>query len=112
MSIEKEETKKLYYTIGEVSELFDINASTIRFWEKEFKELKPIKNKKGNRVFTQKDIDLLSKIVELVKSKGFTIQGARDQLKQPDLFSLNAEIIEKLIEIKERLISMRNSIED
>ena len=56
---EKEETQKLYYSITEVSEMFELNASTLRFWEKEFDVLKPTKNKKGNRLFTQKDIDLL-----------------------------------------------------
>ena len=77
---EKEETEKLYYSIGEVSELFDLNASTIRFWEKEFEMLSPTKNKKGNRLFTKKDIDYPSQIVDLVKQKGFTIQGAKEQL--------------------------------
>ncbi|MBA2612785.1 MAG: MerR family transcriptional regulator [Bacteroidetes bacterium] len=109
---EKEETEKLYYSISEVSELFDLNASTIRFWEKEFEMLSPTKNKKGNRLFTKKDIDHLAQIVELVKQKGFTIQGAKEQLKnKPSLKkgSNNDEVIAKLKEIKDKLIKLGNN---
>lgn len=116
MSInEKEETQKLYYSISEVSELFDLNASTLRFWEKEFDVLKPTKNKKGNRLFTKKDIEHIARIVELVKQKGFTIQGAKEQLKSKS-YSKSAgnttmEVIEKLKSIKAKLIEMRDNQE-
>lgn len=107
---EKEETQKLYYSITEVSEMFELNASTLRFWEKEFDVLKPTKNKKGNRLFTQKDIDLLRKIVELVKQKGYTIQGAKDQLKsnssQKNTGNNNEKVVEKLKLIKSKLIKL------
>ena len=66
---EKEETEKLYYSISEVSEMFELNASTLRFWEKEFEVLKPNKNKKGNRLFTRRDIDNIAQIVDLVKQR-------------------------------------------
>lgn len=115
-----EETKKLYYSISEVGELFDINSSTIRFWEKEFDELKPTKNKKGNRLFTQKDIDCLQQIVELVKQKGYTIQGAKEQLKLKKLKKTDylpenseqksAEVITKLQNIKTKLILLRDNL--
>jgi DNA-binding transcriptional MerR regulator len=113
MSInEKEETEKLYYSISEVSELFDLNASTLRFWEKEFDLLKPTKNKKGNRLFTKKDIEHISSIVELVKQKGYTIQGAKEQLKHKNSgktsSTSNAEVIEKLKDIKAKLIELRD----
>lgn len=112
---EKEETKKLFYTISEVSEMFDLNASTLRFWEKEFELLKPSKNKKGNRTFTQKDIDNISKIVELVKQKGFTIQGAKEQLKNGGASvakaGSNAEVISKLQNIKAKLIDIRDNLD-
>lgn len=110
---EQEETKKLFYTISEVSELFDLNASTLRFWEKEFDSLKPSKNKKGNRTFTQKDIDNIAKIVDLVKEKGYTIQGAKEQLKKGSFAnpgSKNAEVIAKLKTIKDKLIDIKNQI--
>ncbi len=110
---EKEETEKLYYSITEVSEMFDLNASTLRFWEKEFDVLKPTKNKKGNRVFTKKDIDYITQIVDLVKHQGFTIHGAKEQLKhkagsKPKSES-NAEVIEKLKAIRAKLIELRDN---
>lgn len=109
---EKEETEKLYYSISEVSELFDLNASTLRFWEKEFEVLKPTKNKKGNRIFTKKDIEFIRQIVDLVKHQGFTIQGAKEQMKnKPALKSASgnsAEVIEKLKQIRARLIRIRD----
>ena len=112
---EKEETEKLYYSISEVSELFDLNASTLRFWDKEFDVLKPTKNKKGNRLFTKKDIDHIAQIVELVKQKGFTIQGAKEQLKNKPASKANgnahAEVIDKLKQIKAKLIELRDSEE-
>jgi len=90
--------------------MFELNASTLRFWEKEFDVLKPTKNKKGNRLFTQKDIDLLRKIVELVKQKGYTIQGAKDQLKsnssQKNTGNNNEKVVEKLKLIKSKLIKL------
>lgn len=115
MSIsEKEETKKLFYTISEVSEMFDLNASTIRFWEKEFEQLKPNKNKKGNRTFTQKDIDNLGRIVELVKQQGFTIQGAKEQLKKghtsPSSTDVKGDVVSKLKEIREKLIDIKDKL--
>lgn len=110
MSInEKEETQKLYYSISEVSELFDLNASTLRFWEKEFDVLKPTKNKKGNRLFTKKDIEHIAQIVDLVKQKGFTIQGAKDQLKNKASHKSgnpNAEVIAKLKHIRAKLTEL------
>ena len=108
---EKEETQKLFYSIGEVSEMFELNASTLRFWEKEFDVLRPTKNKKGNRLFTQKDIEHIALIVDLVKQKGYTIQGAREQLRQRGAAGPpgnNAEVIEKLKVIRAKLIEMRD----
>ena len=109
---EKEETEKLYYSISEVSEMFELNASTLRFWEKEFEVLKPIKNKKGNRLFTKKDIDNIAQIVDLVKQKGFTIQGAKEQLKNKINLKpnneINEEVLAKLLKIKEKLIRLRD----
>lgn len=111
----KEETQKLYYSISEVSEMFDLNASTIRFWEKEFDALKPTKNKKGNRLFTKKDIDYIGLIVDLVKQQGFTIQGAKDQLKGKQIsksqFAKREEAIQRLNDIKGKLIQLNDSIE-
>jgi DNA-binding transcriptional MerR regulator len=107
---EKEETEKLYYSISEVSELFDLNASTLRFWEKEFDLLRPTKNKKGNRLFTKKDIEHIAAIVDLVKHKGFTIQGAKEQLKNRQArTNPNEDVIEKLKAIKAKLLELRDN---
>jgi len=76
------EIKKLYYSIGEVAEMFEVSASLIRFWEQEFEILKPKKNRKGNRLFTPEDIENFRLIYHLVKERGFTLEGARNKIAQ------------------------------
>jgi len=99
---------KLYYTIGEVSELFEVNPSLIRFWEKEFDILKPQKNKKGNRLFTPKDLDNLKIIFHLVKERGYTLQGAREKLRHnKDGVDKNVEIAESLQKIRDYLLDIK-----
>ena len=73
---------KLYYTIGEVAEMFGVNTSLIRFWEREFDIIKPKKNKKGNRLFTPEDLDNFKVIYNLVKEQGLTLEGAKKYLKE------------------------------
>ena len=73
--------RKIYYTMGEVSEMFDVNPSLIRFWEQKFDILKPDKNKKGNRLFTPKDVENLKLIYHLVKENGMTLAGAAKRLQ-------------------------------
>lgn len=92
MPYKEKEIEKLYFTIGEVARMFDVNTSHIRFWSKEFEVIKPATNKKGNRLYTQSDIDNFKKIYHLVKEKGFTLKGAKVELKvekhkQPKLFN-------------------------
>ncbi len=100
-------TDKLYYTIGEVSRMFHVNASLIRFWEKEFSNIHPQKNKKGNRVFTAKDIENFRLIYHLVKEKGFTIQGAREHLaRNKSTEEKNMEVVNSLKEIKSFLLEI------
>ena len=112
MSLQKEQTEKLYYSISEVSDMFEVNASTIRFWEKEFDILKPTKNKKGNRLFTAKDIENLRLIVHYVKEKGYTLNGAKDKLKSgsPELENVKLAVIDKLKNIKEQLLQMKSKL--
>ncbi len=81
MAYKEKEIEKLYFTIGEVARMFDVNTSHIRFWSKEFDVIKPATNKKGNRMYTQSDIDNFKKIYHLVKEKGFTLKGAKVELK-------------------------------
>lgn len=110
--IKANELTKLYYSIGEVAQMFDVNTSLIRFWEKEFPTIKPKKNKKGNRLFSPKSILELQKIYQLVKVNGHTLEGAKKALKngdveitQPDLNK--EELINRLEGIKEKLIALR-----
>ncbi len=74
------EIKKLYYSISEVCKLTDLKSYVLRYWETEFRELKPPKNRAGNRTYRKKDIDTINKIKELLYDKKFTIEGARNQL--------------------------------
>lgn len=102
---------KLYYSIGEVAEMFDVNASLIRFWEKEFKNIKPKKNKKGNRLFTQKEIDQLKRIYQLVKVEGYTLEGAKLALKSTsNTLSGNQEVIQKLEQVKNELNKLKSNL--
>ena len=76
--------KKLYYSIGEVSKITELKQYVLRYWETEFKQLSPVKNKAGNRTYRQKDIDLILKIKDLLYNQKFTIDGARHVLSMPN----------------------------
>ena len=105
------EQKKLYYSIGEVSKIFNVSASLIRFWETEFEILKPRKNKKGNRLFSKKDIENLKLIYHLVKEKRYTIEGARAKLKgNRDLNMDKLKVVRSLEMIKGFLIDIKKEL--
>ena len=111
MPYKETKVEKLYYTIGEVATMFNVNTSLIRFWEKEFDIIKPKKNKKGNRLFTQKDIDNFHIIYHLVKENGMTLKGAKKKMKEnKEDAEHNFEIIKSLESIKEMLIEVRESL--
>lgn len=80
--MEDNNTEKYYYTIGEVAKMFGVNTSMIRYWENEFDVLRPRKNKKGNRMFTQRDVRYVHVIYHLTKVKGYTLAGAKQALKE------------------------------
>ena len=102
---------KLYYSIGEVAKAFDVNTSLIRFWEKEFDILKPKKNAKGDRKFTPEDITNLELIYHLVKVRGFTLDGAKIQLKENKTKTLDQfEIIRKLEAVKAELLKIKEQL--
>ena len=104
--------EKIYYSIGEVAEMFNVNTSHIRYWENEFDILKPKKNKKGNRFFTKEDLKNLHLIYHLVKEKGMTLSGAKLKLKENiEDTKHNFEIIEKLKNIKNDLLEMKEGLE-
>jgi len=107
----EKETEKLYYPIGEVAEMFNVNASLIRFWEKEFDIIRPKKNKKGNRLFTKEDIENFKRIFVLVREEGFTLEGAKQKLKQPVAnVSRNDEIYMKLTKIRLQLLAIKEAL--
>ncbi|HEY0045312.1 MAG TPA: MerR family transcriptional regulator [Flavobacterium sp.] len=102
---------KRYYSIGEIAKAFSVNASLIRFWDKEFDILKPKKNAKGNRMFTPEDVKNLQLIYHLVKERGFTLEGAKVHLKQGQKKTLDRyEIISKLEAIKKQLTNIKNEL--
>ncbi len=106
-----EKNRKIYYSMGEVSEMFDVNPSLIRFWEQKFDILKPHKNKKGNRMFTPRDVENLKLIYHLVKEKGMTLSGAEKRLKENrEGLERNLEIIDKLQGIKSLLLEIKQEL--
>ena len=103
---------KLYYSIGEVAEMFGVTDSLIRFWEKEFPQLKPKRAGRGVRQYTEDDIRLLKLIYHLVKERGMTLPGARRQLKNHKETTVrNLELLERLKAIREELVGMRNALD-
>lgn len=105
--------EKVFYSIGEVSEMFGVNPSLIRFWDKEFTTLRPTKNKKGNRLFTPEDLEHFRLIYHLVKEKGMTIKGARQLLQKNKEGTANTfEVVKRLLSIKEQLIAIRDEMEE
>ena len=111
MPYKEKKVEKLYYSIGEVADMFKVNTSLIRFWEKEFDIIKPKKNKKGNRLFTKKDIDNFHLIFHLVKEKGMTLKGAQKKLKEnKDEQEHDFEIIKSLEDIRTMLLQVKETI--
>lgn len=111
MPYKEKKVEKLYYSIGEVADIFKVNTSLIRFWEKEFEIIKPKKNKKGNRFFTKQDIDNFYIIYHLVKEKGMTLNGAKKKLKEnKDDTLYNIEVIKSLTEIKRLLLEIKENL--
>jgi DNA-binding transcriptional MerR regulator len=111
MPYKEKQIEKLYYTIGEVSEIFKVAPSLIRFWQSEFEIINPRKNKKGNRQFTKDDIESIRMVYHLVKEKGYTLQGAKeiikaDKGKVKDKF----EMIKSLEKVKSFLLELKKNL--
>ncbi|WP_430811726.1 MULTISPECIES: MerR family transcriptional regulator [unclassified Carboxylicivirga] len=112
MPYKEQKVERLFYSIGEVAAMFDVKTSLIRFWEKEFDIIKPHKNKKGNRLFTPKDVDNFHLIFHLVKEKGMTLKGAQKKLKENhDDTVNNFEVVSKLKDIRDLLVEIRDNID-
>ena len=111
MPYKEKQIEKLFYPIGEIAQMFEVSVSSIRYWEKEFDILKPKKNKKGNRMFTKKDVDNLKIIYHLTKERGFTLEGAKKKLRENKVDTIdNVEIINHLKSIRQFLVKFREEL--
>ena len=112
MPYKEKEIEKKYFTIGEVADELGVATSLIRFWEGEFDIIKPKKNRKGNRQFTKDDIRNVKLIYYLVKEKGFTLQGARDFIKNDvEAASNKVELIESLKRVRNFLETLKKELD-
>ncbi len=103
--------KKLFYSMGEVAEMFDVNASLIRHWESKFDCIRPHKNKKGNRMFSPEDVEKLKQIYHLVKERGMTLEGANKAMKSSRKeLSRETELLERLQRIRSALVEVREEL--
>lgn len=111
MTDRKRPSRKMFFSMGEVSEMFDVNPSLIRFWEKRFDVLKPKKNAKGNRLFTPEDIENLKLIYHLVKEKGMTLAGAEKYIKDnKNSLKRDIQILEHLGRIRAALLEIKTEL--
>lgn len=111
MPYKDRDISKMYYTMGEVSSMFDVNTSLIRFYEKEFDILKPKKNKKGNRLFTPEDVENLKIIFNLIRDKGYTLHGAKEHLKGNLTETKDSQrVINSLENLKKFLLEVRDQL--
>lgn len=111
MPYKEPKIEKLFYSIGEVAKMFDVNTSLIRFWEKEFDIIKPKKNKKGNRLFTQQDVDNFHIIFHLVKERGLTLTGAKKKLKEnKEDTENNFKVVKILKDIRNELLEIQEDL--
>ena len=108
----KEKTvERLYWSIGEVAEQMGVNTSLIRYWEKEFGMIRPKRTGRGDRMYTSKDIDLLKRIKLLGKEQGFTLQGAREQMRREPAAEIatsapHEEVRQRLLRIRSQLLAL------
>ena len=106
-----EDPRKLFYSIGEVAAIFDVNESLLRFWEKEFDTIKPKKNSKGTRSYTKEDIEDIRQIYFLVKEKGMTLVGAKKRIKEERKgVSAQIEVVDRLRKVREELLKMKEEV--
>lgn len=111
MAYKEKEIEKIYFSIGEVAQMFNVAPSLIRFWESEFETIRPKKNRNGNRQFTKEDINNVRAIYHLVKEKGFTLQGAKEMLRNDDqVVRSKMEMIDSLKKVREFLVEIKERL--
>jgi len=105
--------EKILYSIQEVAKMFDVNASLLRYWEKEFDFIKPYKSEKGTRQYREEDIEAIRLVYHLVKEKGLTLAGAKQKLKDNKESVVHSEdIINRLKSVRSELLAWREEIEE
>ena len=110
--LNKDKDLKLYFSIGEVAQMFGVNDSTLRYWEKEFDIIHPRKTAKGTRFYKQEDIDAVRLIYHLVKERGMTLAGARQKLKDNKETTIRIEeIVNRLKQMKIELLAMKDAFD-
>ncbi len=110
-SIDTQNLDKLYYTIGEVAEMFEVSRSLLRYWENEFSFLTPRKNRKGDRLFTKENIQQIQIIYNLVKERGFTLEGAKQELrKEKNTLGEQFDLVDRLKVILSKLKDLDNKL--
>lgn len=112
MPLKEKTIERVYWTIGEVAEQLQVSTSMLRYWEKEFGSLRPKRTSKGDRLYTKDDISKIRDIQHLLKERGFTIQGAKGQIRSKERSSTDTieEVVERLTDVRERLVALRNEV--
>lgn len=109
---EQDIPQKKFFKIGEVSKMLGEPPSTLRFWEKEFRQLRPMKNKKGDRIYSLKDIEILKDIKYLTHDKGLKIAKASSKVKPgQDKEDPKTELVKRLRSLKEKLLELKDSLD-
>lgn len=101
---------KLYYSIGEVAEMLGVAPSVLRFWESEFDCIRPVKNKRGTRSYTEHDIELLRRIHYLTRDCGYTLEGAREQMRTRPVDDPKMALVRNLTEVRQFLVDLKETL--
>lgn len=104
------EIQKVYYSIGEVAKMLGVAPSVLRFWEAEFAQIKPAKNKRGVRLYTQRDIDTLKRIHYLTRDCGYTLEGAKEQMRIKPAEDAQMEVVNTLSEVRRFLVELKDTL--
>lgn len=102
--------KKLYYSIGEVSEMVGEPQSVLRFWETEFTSLRPVKNRRGVRSYTERDVELVRRIHYLTRECGYTLEGVREQLRVRPIEDPKQQVVNNLLELRQTLVALKETL--
>ena len=111
MALKLNKDLKMYYSIGEVAEMFDVNESLLRYWEKEFPNIAPKKGSRNVRQYTRENVEQIKLVYHLVKEKGMTLEGAKKALKgNKEGVAKNTELLERLKSIKAELLVIKKQL--